>query len=145
MSYLDKLMVITPGVAGPGLLTAVADIQYFPMLQNQVLQRAGLMVTTAVVSTGAVVVNIIARPTHGSTTGQVVLGTISVPAAAVVGSTYYKDFADNLTVIQAGYELVFSVLTAAAGGGAAGAVLSMALLDLDPETPLNQSKLVASA
>lgn len=143
--YTDKSMVVTPGVAGAQVLTSVAVIQFFPMLQNQVLQRAGLMITTAVVSTGAVVVNVIARPTHGSTSGQVVLGTISVPGGAVVGATYYKDFADNLTIIQAGYELVFAVLTAAAGGGAAGACLPMAVLDYDPEVPLNQASLVLSA
>lgn len=145
MSYLDKSMMVTAGAAGPVSLTSVADIQYFPMLQNQVLQRAAVMVSTAVVSTGAVVINVIARPIHGSTVGQVVLGTLSVPAATAAGVTVYKDFSDALTVIQGGYELVYAVLTAAAGGGAAGAVLPMALLDGDPEVPLNQASLLASA
>jgi len=147
MSYLNKYMLISAGVAGPVVVTSVADVQYFPMPMSQVVQRIEALVTTAVVSSAPVVISVFSRPTHGSTSGQVLLGTLSIPGGTAVGKCVYKDIADNASgqPVAAGQEIVFGVTTAAAGGGAAGAVLCMALVDDDPEVPLNQSNMVLSA
>lgn len=145
MSYLNKNMLADGSVAGPVLLTSVADILYFPMPMKQVVQRIMALVTTAVVSSAPVSVAVYSRPTHGSTSGQVLLGTLNIPGGASVGQCYYKDIADNLAPVNAGQELVFSVTVAAAGGGAAGAAIPMALVDDSPEEPLNQPNLVLSA
>lgn len=144
MSYLNKYMLASASVAGPVVLTSVADVLYFPLPQSEVVQRIALLVTTAMSSSGAAVVTVYSRPTHGSTTGQVSLGTLSIPAAATAGQCYYKDISDNASgnPVAAGQEIVFSVTTASTS---AGAGIPMVLVDDDPEVPLNQSNLVLSA
>jgi hypothetical protein len=143
--YLNKFMGVTPLAAGPQLLTSTGDIQYFPMPQRLKIQRIEALVSSAVVSSGPVSISVFARPTHGSTSGQVLLGVIIIPAGASVGQCYYKDLSDALVSVLSGQELVFNVSVAAAGGGAAGAVLPMFLADEDPEVPLNQPNLILSA
>lgn len=145
MSFINKFMAVTPGVAGPVSLTSVADVQFFALPYQMSINRVEALVTTAVVSSAPVQLSVFARPTHGSATGQVLLGVLNIPAGTAVGKCVYKDLSDKLVSVQAGQELVFSVTVAAAGGGAAGAVIPMAQMDEAPEVALNQSNLVLSA
>jgi hypothetical protein len=104
--------------------------------------RLAAYITTAVVSTGTVVLQLLYRPTAGSSSGQVVLGSLNIPAGTAADKVIYKDITPyNL---PAGSQLAYSVSTAAAGGGAAGAAIVEVLTDFSPEAVLNESKFVAS-
>jgi hypothetical protein len=88
-------------------------------------------------------VTVRARPVVGSAAGQVTLGTLSIPGGTAAGKVVYKDL--NQQAIQPGGSLVFEVTTAAAGGGAAGAGLCGFIAQEDPEYPVNESSMIASA
>src|SRR6185312_2113779 len=118
--YTTKLSGIVPNVVGPVSLASAAEVQAFMVGSKQKVLRLLAQVTTAVVSTGAVQVDCYARPTHGSTSGQVLLGSLLIPAGSAAGAKLYKDIS-VATAVLAGQEVAFTVSTAAAGGGAAGA------------------------
>ena len=107
------------------------------------VKRLMCLVSTAVVSTGAVVVAFKRYPTFGSAAGAVTLGSVSIPAGTAAGKVVYKDIS-QVTLLP-GDQLVAEVTTAAAGGGAAGGALYGVLAELDPEQPANQSDMIASA
>jgi len=131
------------GAGATQSLTAVAVAAYsHEYMENSRVWRLMCYVTTAVVSTVAVSVQFLYRPTFGSATGQTILGTVNIPAGALVDSVYYKDITPQN--LNAGGQLAFNVSVAAAGGGAAGAAFHEVIADLDPETALNQSKFIAS-
>lgn len=120
--YANKLggMVSAPAA---GSLTAAANIHKFMALAKVQVKRYAFVVTTAVVSTGNVVLAIYKRKSPGQAAGQVQVGTISIPNGAAVGDVYYEDFSDagNLVAsLQPGESIECDVSTAAAGGGAAG-------------------------
>lgn len=100
-------------------------------------------VTTATVSTVSIVVRFYYRPVAGSSSGQVTLGSITIPTAIAADKVYYYDVTPyNMPAMS---QVAFEVITAAAGGGAAGAGYWDVVSDFDPETALNSSKMVASA
>lgn len=132
-------------VAGPSVVTSAADIQEFVVPSKIRVRRILATVSTAIVSTGSVVITVFSRPTVGSTASQVSLGTLTIPAASVAGSTFYKDLSTIVSGVKAGQSVAFAVSTAAAGGGAAGAVYCTFEAEEDPETASNQSNLTASA
>lgn len=107
------------------------------------VKRLMCMVTTAVVSSGAVVVNFKRYPTYGSSAGAVSLGTISIPAATAAGKVVYKDITPALC--YPGDQIVFEITTAAAGGGAAGNAFYAIEVSANPEYASNQSDMIASA
>lgn len=100
------------------------------------------MITTAVVSTGGVVVAFKRYPTYGSSAGAVTLGTLTIPAGTAAGKVVYKRI--NPSNLIPGDQLVAEVTTAAAGGGAAGGALYSFSAEEDPEYPPNQSDMIAS-
>ena len=107
------------------------------------LSRLLAVVTTAVVSTGAVVITVTQRLSPGTAAGQVTLGTLSIPAATVLGKEVYKDI--DPAVVLPGQTIAFNVTTAAAGGGAAGgAVYAFEAMDR-PEQPANLANMLLSA
>lgn len=146
MAYTQKHSAAS-AAASPVSLGSVADVFVAAQAFAQKVSRIEFLVTTAVVSTGAAIVSVFQRPTHGSTSAQVLLGTLSIPNGATVGQCYYKEISDApaFLPVQAGQELVFGVTTATAGGGAAGAGICLAVLDESPEVALNQSNFVLSA
>lgn len=125
------------------LLTAVAVTSAQTIMQQSIVKKIGFVLTTAVVSTGSVVVEFYKRPTAGSTGSQVLLGTLTIPAGTAAGKTLYK----NITPVSVaiGGDISCSIATAAAGGGAAGAGVSMVILEEDPESDVNNSNMIASA
>lgn len=111
----------------------------FNLLENVRVWRLVVKVTTSISSTGAVVVALKRRPTYGSSSGEVNLGTVSIPAAAVANAVYYKDITPYNCLI--GDQLVFDCTTAASTSGAA---IAGFLADFDPEAAAN-SVMIASA
>lgn len=141
--YNNKMYPIQAKPAAQSL-TAAANVANFLIGAKCLVKRISFQVKTTVVSTGAVVITVYKRPTPGSAGGQSVLGTLSIPAAAVAPNVYYKDLAG--TSFQPGDELAFDVTTAAAGGGAAGDGYAIPEeIEESPEVAANLSNHIASA
>lgn len=120
-------------------LTSNAVIKKFTLARSMYLRQIALVVTTAMNSTGAAVVQVKKYPAAGSSANAVLLGSLSIPAAAVGGQVYYKDI--PAVKLLPGQELVFEVTTASTTAGK-----GICLFDADdnPERPANVS-MIASA
>lgn len=138
--YLNKFVGEAPSVVGPVVATSTGDIVYWASATSKQVKRLMFAVTTLFSTSTPAIINFYARPTHGSTTGQVLLGFLTIPTAAAVGKCYYKDI-EPAQRVPAGWELVVNVGTAATS---AGAGIPNFEADESPEVPLNQSNLVAS-
>lgn len=135
--------VIPVGAGAAQALTGAGVHTYSVVLsENARITRLYAKLTVAVVSTGGVLVTFRRRPAFGSATGQTALGTLTIPAGTAADKVVYKDITPvNCNI---GDQLVFDVVTAAAGGGAAGSALYGYEADRDPETVGNQSNLLQS-
>jgi hypothetical protein len=102
--------------------------------ENARIWRLAVKTTTAQVSTGGIVVQFLLRPTYGSATNQVVLGTVTVPQTAATNLVYVNEITP--TNIIAGSQVVANVSTAATTSGSGIAQLYW---DFDPETILNEA------
>lgn len=115
----------------------------FVFLSQVTVKRLLALISTAVVSSGNVVVNFKKYVAYGSSAGEVSLGTLLIPGGTAKDKVFYKEI-DEVT-FHPGDQLIFEVTTAAAGGSAAGgAVYDVEAFD-DPEYAPDQSKMVASA
>lgn len=144
MYTIKKRAVFNYVAANSQDLSAAAVHTTFKSVGSQMdVTRLMAIVTTAVVSTGAVVVKFWRRPTFGSTASQVLLGQLSIPAGTAAGKVLYKDISP--TQVNPGEEISFEVTTAAAGGGAAGGAVYELELSDSPEAGGNQANMIASA
>lgn len=147
MAYTEEFLggAVVPHVAADldDLTGAAVHTTSFSVGAEIEVNRIMALVTTAVVSTGAVVVAMKRYPTYGSSASAETIGTLSIPAATVAGKVLYKDVTP--VICYPGDQLVFEVTTAAAGGGAAGNAAYMFNAVLRPEAAANQSDMVASA
>jgi hypothetical protein len=141
--YTFKSLPKVASASGPGVLTSLADIQDWSVFSSVGVIRIMAKVSTSVVSTDPVQLQFVRRPTPGSATGELVLGTLFIPGGSLAGKTFYKDLSGD-NEVQAGQEVIARVFLAADGGGAAGAVIAEFISVEDPEVPLNESNLVAS-
>lgn len=125
-------------------LTSVADIAPAfvcdrPALVNQI----GIKVTTSITSSGAIVVSVYQRTAFGSATNQVLIGTITIPSTAVAGQIYVNNINDKTSPnLAVGDQITFSVTTAAAGGGAAGAGVPLCRIDDSEASDKDNSNIV---
>ena len=143
-SGLGKLVPALSASVAPGSLASTAVIcEYACVGERMGIQRVAVAISTAVVSSGGVVVTIRNRPTVASATGQSTITTLTIPAGTAAGKVVYKDI--NEALIVPGGSLVFEVTTAAAGGGAAGQGVCGFVASEDPEYKLNESSMIASA
>ena len=125
-------------------LTSAANIANFLAFAKVKVKRVAFQVTTAVVSTGGVVLNIYYRPVPGSGSTANLVASLTIPAGTAAGVVLYKDVAGQ--VLQPGEELACDVATAAAGGSAAGAGYFIPEeCEESPDVVLNLSNHVASA
>lgn len=102
------------------LTSAAVNHRFIASGIKLIVRRVAIVIQTATVSSGGIVITPRKRPTPGSASGQSSGSTITVPTATPAGTVIYKDLATPLT-FQPGEELAFEVTTAAAGGSAAGA------------------------
>lgn len=127
-------LVAAPGVYGAYLVT-----------RSMKVKRIMFYVTTqSLTATVAPVVEFKRRPTYNSATGELSIGTLTIPSGSTVGQVIYKD----VTPYSLFAGDVFSLQLKTQGtdpGAAAGAGFFGFELEDDPETPANQSKMVASA
>lgn len=124
-------------------LTSAAVVQSFTVQEQCQVDQLFFAVSTAIVSTASVVVTFKRRPTLNSTSGEVSIGALTIPAGTAAGKVYYKVVSP--VVCAAGEQIVIEVTTAAAGGGAAGNGQGFFHAEQDPETNANNSDMVASA
>lgn len=138
--YSEKLLALEPLGTPAAIALATPGVHTFSKIvhSRQQVQRLLATITTAVVSTAPAVIQLLYRPTPGSATNQVVVGSLSIPGGATVGQCYVKDVA--LVSCAPGSQLVYNVSTAATASGAA--VGGFESID-DPETLVNEPKYVA--
>lgn len=107
------------------------------------LKRLLALISTAIVSTGAVVVAFKKYIVYGDSTGAVTCGTLSLPAGTAKDKVYYKEI--EPVTFEVGDQLIMEVTTAAAGGGAAGGAIYLFDEYDSPDQPTENSKMVASS
>jgi len=143
MAYSEELLqgciIPTSAVSSTQSLASAADILVYNVGEQITLSRIMFQVTTAAV--GSPVVSVYARPTYGSTSGQLLIGTLTIPVvgSAPVGSIVYKNV-ESVKIPQ-GYQLAFNVSSA----GSAGAGYCMFKAFMSSEDPKNITAMVASA
>lgn len=137
--YVNRLNHLIPvGVTAADDLSATGVFTLsYGIGQQCAVYRIGCLVTT--VMNGAATNAFKRRPTYGSASGEVTIGSVIIPTTTAVGKFVYKDVSP--VVLFPGEQLVFETTSAATSGGC---VYHVDLKD-DPEYLANQSNLVASA
>jgi hypothetical protein len=108
------------------------------------VKRLLFVLETAVVGTStAPVVEFNRRPTIASSSGEVALGTLTIPNGTALGKVVFKDI-DPVT-FKPGEELSFELLTQAVGGTVAGDGYYAVECDDFPEEDPNLSNMLESA
>lgn len=150
--YSEELISFAVVPSSNASLTALSLVgstgdyaKWYVMAPTIEISRLLLIVsTTTLTGTAAPVVTFYARPTFGSTSGQITLGTITVPSASVAGAIIYKNI--ESVKIPAGYTIVANLSTAGTdGGSAAGAGFVGFNAFMASEDPRNVAVMVASA
>lgn len=134
------------GVLGVETLTAAAAVHgEYLVMRSCVVRRIGFIVTTLVASnTQNAVVEFNRRPTPGSSSGEVLLGQLTIPTGTAVGKVLYKNISP--VRLQVGDALSLEHVTQATdSGSAAGAGFYMFELVDEPEYIANEADAVASA
>lgn len=135
--YTNKFSPIVKGVTELDC-SSTSNLDVFGVFANMRVTRLMALVSTVMNSTGPVVLNFYRRPTHGSATGEVLIGSISISGTAAVGKCYFKDVAG--VQVHPGEEVVCKVGTAAT---TSGKVLSGLEANEEAEVPANISNMVA--
>lgn len=121
-------------------LASTGDILVYNFGETIVVTRIMVLISTTVSSSSSVVVNVYQRPTYGSTSGQVLIGTLTIPTGTAAGSIMYKNI-ESVKVPQ-GSQLAFNVGTAASSAGAGFCMFKSFMASEDPR---NVSAMIASA
>ena len=129
--YDQFLAAKSTGAATPlNLAATAAQWVGYAVCGPIVAVRIAFFVTTTITAgTTAPKVAIIRRPTYGSSSGAITLGTMTIPTATAAGKVLYLDIAQtkmssgvNVNLVNCGEELSFeSIVQAVDGGTAAGA------------------------
>lgn len=127
------------------VLTAAAAV-YGGYLITQRIQVNRVMfyvtVTTAS-NTQNPVVAFKRRPTYNSASGEVTMGTLTIPTGTAAGKVMYKDI--DPFILYPGDEFSFEqTVQATDSGSAAGAGFYAFFYQLDPEVPSNEGDMIKS-
>lgn len=145
--FLDKCLVPSSNafLTAVNLASATGDYGLIYVGEEVVITRIMCIVTTALVADTAVpVLTFYARPTIGSTTGQVTIGTLSFPDLTAAGKIVYKNV--ESAKIPQGYTIAVNRSTQATSSStAAGAGFVMIKGFQNVEDPRNISLMIASA
>jgi hypothetical protein len=145
MAYTQPFMVGSIAPSSAAVLTpedlSAANAVYgsYVVAKQCKIKRIAFYVTTLINASTNPAVTFTRRPTFGSTSGAILLGTVTIPTGSAVGTVIYKNIApvnlypgDELSLAQ-------TVQASTAGQG-----FYMFEIDDDPEVPANQSKMLAS-
>lgn len=97
----------------PLSFTSAAVIKQVLVLEGMQIRKIMAHVTTSPTVT-ATVITVRKRSARGITSGQVTIGTITIPVGATIGNIYYKDL--DSVKYEPGNELVFEVTTTSTAG-----------------------------
>jgi len=117
----------------------LAGARWFPGYQK-IKCRAIWAVVTTQIATATLTLTFKFRPTPGSASGEIVIGTLTLPVGALVGKSYYKDVALFDIPCPPGGEVVVQ----AAGGATGNATVG---INYEPtwENPDNNANMILSA
>ena len=112
--YTDKLYAVANVGAEAPVDLSVLGTQAFSkaFLDRFRLQQIAVLVTSAVSSSVAPVVQFFRRPLFGSDVGRVLIGSITIPSGTAAGKVVYKSVTDQpylATDFNAGEQLVYVV------------------------------------
>lgn len=130
------------GTAGFDLAAAAVVSPKFNAQRHVQIRRIGVKVVGAITSSGAIVVTVRKRPTPHSAAGQSSLGTITIPAAAALGNSYYLELDEDENTLKPGEQVALEVTTAAAGGGAAGNAVAWIDAEDNPQALIDDTTFV---
>jgi hypothetical protein len=82
------------------------------------IKHVGFVITTAVTGGTAAVLTCYVNPTVGATTSRRTVGTISIPATAVIGDVIFGTFGDDDISVNPGEEVTVELTTKATTAGA---------------------------
>jgi hypothetical protein len=116
----------------------LAGTRWSPGMTPQRVRAISATITT-ITATAIITLTFKYRPTPGSSSGEVTIGTLTLPIGAAVGKVYYKKGLDYL--VQPGGEVVVQ----AAGASATGNATLGMLTEPHWEMPANNSNAIASA
>ena len=123
------------GAGAAYTLTSTGAFAYtWNLLEGGTVRQLAIKLTTSASSTAAPVVTFYSRPTYGSSSSQVSLGTVTLGATGAVNSLYLNNI--KPVNVPAGSQIVAVCTTAASTGGAA---IAYCTVDYAPEEPGNQS------
>jgi hypothetical protein len=145
MAYPDTQLDVTPILGAAGAVPVSALTTAAGVVARQIIGYKNLRVKAlwATVIVSPTVTNAIAtfkyRPTPGSASGEVVIGTLTLPVAAVIGKQYYKKLFDFIAL--SGGEVVVDITTTSTAGSAAFGFFG------EPQwsNPLDNANMIASA
>lgn len=141
MSYDHQKMDQTI-IAAADIVTAadpIALARYFPGYQP-ILVRAVWAVMTTANTVAPSILTFKFRPTPGSAAGEIVLGTLTIPINAAIGSVYYEKVAVEPTKCTPGGEIVVQT----DGGGTAGNATLGFFGEFSWDAPGNNTRMVAA-
>lgn len=138
--YLGGCVLPTSAPSTAQSLASTGDILVYNLGEQIELNRIMFEVSVAVVSSAPAVISVYSRPTFGSASGQILIGTLSIPGGTAAGSILYKPV-ESLKLTQ-GTQLAFNVSTAATSSGSG---FSMFKAFLTSEDPKNVSAMILSA
>lgn len=125
---------------------AVAVHGGFLVCQGLTINRLMFYISTTIAANNvAPVVEFNRRPTYNSSSGEILIGQLTLANGTAAGKVVYKDLVDPVSLVP-GDELSYEHVTQATDSGtAAGAGFYGILAELEPEVPGNESNMVASA
>lgn len=135
-SLMDTQLAVAVSVANADPLAGARWFQGYV----KVKVRAIWAVVTTQIATATLTLTYKFRPTPGSSSGEIVIGTLTLPVGALVGKSYYKDMALFDIPCVPGGEIVVQ----AAGGATGNATVGISL-EATPENPDNHSNMILSA
>ncbi len=137
--YSEGLFHLANVASGsPSSLTSAADISSIAIMEGMQVRRLMIYVTLAPTVTAAVV-TFYKRSAVGVTSGQVAIGTITVPVGTAAGSVVYKNL-DSVAFPQGSCLAAAVTTTATAGTGIVGIGAYQ-----QAEDPQNVAACIASA
>lgn len=142
MSYdQQKDQIAMLGGIGTPIITTTGPIAvtryYVPFYPVYVTEFTAMIVTSPTVTPAILALK--RRPTPGSATGEVIIGTLTLPVAAVIGNVYYKR--GLRTKCFPGDEIVIDMTQVATAGAATFGMVIIPAWEL----PGNNTKMIASA
>lgn len=136
--YIERFYAQGP-IGSAQSLASVADVAEFIMPEKVQIDALEFVVKVTVTVTAAVV-TFYSRSVVGSSSGQVAIGTITIPVGTVAGTTVVNQISP--VYLNQGLSVCASVTTAASAGSGYSALK----MSLNPEIAANESNvLVVSA